>query len=143
MYFIKYLWQRIETELKKAPADTLSVFIFSFYTVPIILYNRCALHYLNTYANDDNFIQWYQSKKYCNFIFVFLYEIYFLLAHCHFKCNPKNPEWYQIKQEQAIYCERFSLNISNKPCNKGLKYCKFERKRNRAKDIIKKGNSRR
>ena len=46
-------------------------------------------------------------------IFVFLYEIYFLLAHFCFKCNLKNPEWYLIKQERAIYCEWFSLKIGN------------------------------
>ena len=34
------------------------------------------------------------------------------------------------KTEQTIYCEWFLLKIANKSCDKGLKYCKFKRKRN-------------
>ena len=37
--------QRIKTDLKNRSA------------VPNILCNKCALHYLNTYVNDNNFIK--------------------------------------------------------------------------------------
>ena len=43
-------------------------------------------------------------------------------------------------QDQAIYGERFSLKITNKSDNKGLKYYIFRRKKWRAKTIILKGN---
>ena len=43
-------------------------------------------------------------------------------------------------QDQAIYGERFSLKITNKSYNKGLKYYIFRRKKWRAKTIILKGN---
>ena len=45
------------------------------------------------------------------------------------------------RQEQAIYCEKFSLKIASKSCNKGLKYCKFTRKRNRTKHVVKEDHS--
>ena len=52
--------------------------------------------------NDNNSLKWLAVKacilNEANYatkiaiIFVFLYEIYFLLAHFYFKCNLKNPE---------------------------------------------------
>ena len=46
-----------------------------------------------------------------------------------------------IKQERTIYCERLLLKIANKYCNKGLKYCEFTRKRNKANQFMKKYRS--
>ena len=37
-----------------------------------------------------------------------------------------------------MYYERFSLNITKKFCYKGLKYCKFKRKRIKAEQVMKK-----
>ena len=37
-----------------------------------------------------------------------------------------------------FYCERSSLNCTNKSCKKGLKYWKFKRERNKAKQVMKK-----
>ena len=34
--------------------------------------------------------------------------------------------------------KRFSLKIANKSCMKGLKYCKYTRKRNKSKQVMKK-----
>ena len=103
--------------------------------------------------NYNNFIKWLVLKAFIKnevsnatkiaIIFVFLYEIYFILVHIYFKCNLKNPKWYQRKQEGTIYSERFSLRITNNPCNKGLKYCKFTRKRNKAKHVMKNDHSKR
>ena len=46
------------------------------------------------------------------------------------------------RQEQAIYCEKFSLKIASKSCSNGLKYCKFTRKRNnKTKHIMKEDHS--
>ena len=84
--------------------DSLSVFIFLILgSTHYFKYNKRALHYLNTYANDNNFIKWIALIAFINYnersnaakiviIFVFLYEIYFLFAHFYFKCNLKNPE---------------------------------------------------
>ena len=46
-----------------------------------------------------------------------------------------------MKQEQTIYCIRFSLKFANKSFNKGLKYSKFMRKRNKTKHVMKKDHS--
>ena len=43
-----------------------------------------------------------------------------------------------LNKARTIYCERFSLKIANKTCNKGLKYGKLTRKRNKANHVIKK-----
>ena len=43
-----------------------------------------------------------------------------------------------MKQQQKNYCERFSLKITNKSCNNGLKYCKFTRTKNKGKHVMKK-----
>ena len=62
--------------------------------------------FLNTYANDNNFIKRLALKafiyvfiineirnaKNIAIAFVFLYEIYFFHAHFYFKCNLKHPE---------------------------------------------------
>ena len=85
----------------------LSICIKIFFILgSTILYNKCALHYLNTYASYNNFVKWLalkafeiynkRSKNCCKncYYFRFLYETYFLLAHFYFKCNLKYPEWY-------------------------------------------------
>ena len=41
-----------------------------------------------------------------------------------------------MKLEQTIYCQRFSLKITNKSCNKEIKYCKLMRKKNKGKHIM-------
>ena len=53
----------------------------------------------------------YTISKVSNFkkiasIIVFFLRIWFFLAHLHFKCKLKNPKWYSIKQEWAIFCEQ-------------------------------------
>ena len=76
-----------------------------------------------------------QCYKICNyfcFSLWYLFSPYSLLL----KCNLKNPEWYSLKQEQSIHCKILSLKIVNKACYKGPKYCKFTRKRNKAKHVI-------
>ena len=47
------------------------------------------------------------------------------------------------EQEQTIYCERFSLEVASKSCNKGLKYCKFTKTRNKRKHVMKKDHFKR
>ena len=44
---------------------------------------------------------------------------------------------------KVFYCKRFSLKIANKSDNKELKDCKFVRKRNIAKHVMKKYRSKR
>ena len=41
----------------------------------------------------------------------------------------------------VLLCKRFSLKIINDSCNKGPRYYKFMRKRNKAKHIVEKDNS--
>ena len=85
---LKYLRQKIHTKFKNCQLNLFSLSSFSFQTASIILYNKCALHYLSTYAN--NFIKWLALKVLQNkvsndkkfvILFVFLYEIYFIFAH--------------------------------------------------------------
>ena len=47
------------------------------------------------------------------------------------------------KTEKTIYCKRFSVKITNKSCNKGLKYCIFTTKKNKGKHLMKKDHSKR
>ena len=49
-----YLRQRIKTDLKNHQLTLILFSTFSFSAVPIILHNKCALHYLNTNGNDNN-----------------------------------------------------------------------------------------
>ena len=116
--------QRIKTEL------TLTLFLFSsFFILDSTHYfqNKFALYYLHTMLH--NFIKWLALEAFISKVrnptklaltLIFLYEICFLLAHFYFKCNLKNLEWYQIKQEQTIYCIRFLLKFMNKSWYKGL-----------------------
>ena len=70
-------------------------------------------------------------------IFVFLYDIYQFSPYSFIlKYDLKNPEWYSLKQEQSLHCKRLPLKITIKACYKGPKYCKFTRKRNKAKCAI-------
>ena len=45
-------------------------------------------------------------------IFVFVDDIYFLLAHLHFK-YVNNFQWYLLKQEQTTHYKQFSLKMAN------------------------------
>ena len=65
-------------------------------------------------------------------------DFFFLLAHLYFNYNLKNPYWYSIKQKWTFYYKQFSLKITKKTCYKGLKYCKFITKRNKAEKLMKK-----
>ena len=70
---------------------------------------------------------------------VFLYETYFLLGHFYFECNLKEGSLMIPDKTRAnIYYEKFPLKITNKYCYKGLKSCKFTRRRNKAKHFVKK-----
>ena len=80
IYVIKYLRQRIETDLKNRWLTLFLFLSFLFWAVPITLYNKFALQYLNAYAIDNNCIKWLtlnafiinnkrskQCYKYCNY----------------------------------------------------------------------------
>ena len=73
----------------------------------------------NKVSNDKKFV----------ILFVFLYEIHFIFAH--FNVNVIK-ESYITKNS----LQKFLLNITNKSCYKGLKYCKFIQKINKTKHII-------
>ena len=84
--------------------------------------------------NDNNFSQMAsaesiyikrnkQCQKNCNY---FYFTLWNLFSPCSFK-------------KGTIYCKVFSSKITSKSCNKGLLYCKFNRKE--SKILYENGNS--
>ena len=74
---------------------------------------------LKKYKETESVLIYYDCKMYVTFFFFFSVSL------------------------STIYCERFSFKITNKSCNKELKYCKFTRKINKAKHVMKKDHSKR
>ena len=103
-----------DKEYRKLKNRQMTLFLFSFF------FFFFALHYLNTYANDNNFIkclalkafiiyydirckQFYKSCNYDHYYYCYFCEIYFLLAYFYFECNLNNPEWYRSSRLQMFF----------------------------------------
>ena len=86
--------QRIKTDLKNHQLTLILFQTFSFLAVPIILHNKCALHYLKTNGND-NII--YEKAAHVHNYLIFWKGLYFNYHDSNAKLFEGNLLWVDIR----------------------------------------------